>query len=256
MLSRILKDGVLKTDGSPFGWGWRPARTSACTLRSFSRLGAEENETRIAWITVRVMFVCLNQHGCREPTTKLQETKSIARIPGRICKQIATGLRVSWSDLLPGSSAMPGPGGSRSDPSEGVHRIEDLPRPRVRVPSRDGRRRPCPGYGHRSSRDGLGRRMIDECRTATALAKLARARLRRLGRRCGRYLRRCERWAWRRLWSSRTSGSRARRRARWDEGTVGTGRCRGRRTGFGRGRAERLSAERTSVKGRRPSWRY
>ncbi len=30
---------------------------------------------------------------------------------------------------------MPGPGEDRPDPSEGLNRIEDLPRPKVRVPS-------------------------------------------------------------------------------------------------------------------------
>jgi hypothetical protein len=38
---------------------------------------------------------------------------------------------------------MPGPGEYRPDPSEGITRIEDLPKPKVRCQSRNYRRQPC-----------------------------------------------------------------------------------------------------------------
>ena len=38
---------------------------------------------------------------------------------------------------------MPGPGEYRPDPSEGITRIEDWPKPKVRCQSRDYRRQPC-----------------------------------------------------------------------------------------------------------------
>ena len=49
---------------------------------------------------------------------------------------------------------MPGPSEYRSDPSEGIKRSEDLPKTKIRVQSRNYRRRPCPRCGHRSYRDG------------------------------------------------------------------------------------------------------
>ena len=39
---------------------------------------------------------------------------------------------------------MPGPGEYRPDPSEGITRVADLPKPKIRVRSRNYRRRPCP----------------------------------------------------------------------------------------------------------------
>ena len=39
---------------------------------------------------------------------------------------------------------MPGPGEYRPDPSQGITRIEDLPKPKIRCQSRNYRRRPCP----------------------------------------------------------------------------------------------------------------
>ena len=39
---------------------------------------------------------------------------------------------------------MPGPGQYRPDPTEGITRVEDLPRPNVSVRSRNYRRRRCP----------------------------------------------------------------------------------------------------------------
>jgi hypothetical protein len=38
---------------------------------------------------------------------------------------------------------MPGPGEYRPDPSEGIIRIEDLPKPKIRCQSRNYRRQPC-----------------------------------------------------------------------------------------------------------------
>ena len=42
---------------------------------------------------------------------------------------------------------MPGPGEYRPDPSQGITRIEDLPKPKIRCQSRNYRRRPCPRCG-------------------------------------------------------------------------------------------------------------
>ena len=57
---------------------------------------------------------------------------------------------------------MPGPGEYRPDPSEGINCIEDLPKPKIRVQSRNYRRRPCPRCGHRAYRDGTGRRTLHD----------------------------------------------------------------------------------------------
>ena len=43
---------------------------------------------------------------------------------------------------------MPGPGEYCPDPSQGITRIEDLPKPKLRCQSRNYRRRPCPRCGH------------------------------------------------------------------------------------------------------------
>ena len=51
---------------------------------------------------------------------------------------------------------MPGPGEYRPDPTEGITRIEDLPKPKVRFQSRNYRRRPCPHCGHSAYRDRPG----------------------------------------------------------------------------------------------------
>ena len=53
---------------------------------------------------------------------------------------------------------MPGPGQYRPDPTEGITRIDDLPRTKVACRSRNYRRRPCPRCGHSSYRDRLARR--------------------------------------------------------------------------------------------------
>ena len=57
---------------------------------------------------------------------------------------------------------MPGPGEYRPDPTEGIHRVEDLPKTKVRVRSRNYRRRPCPRCGHSAYRDRLARRTLHD----------------------------------------------------------------------------------------------
>ena len=57
---------------------------------------------------------------------------------------------------------MPGPGEYRPDPTEGITRIEDLPKPYFRGHSRNYRRRPCPCCGHSAYRDSLGRRTLHD----------------------------------------------------------------------------------------------
>jgi hypothetical protein len=57
---------------------------------------------------------------------------------------------------------MPGPGEYRPDPTIGITRAEDLPRPKVRIRSRSYRRRPCPQCGHSASRDRLVRRTLHD----------------------------------------------------------------------------------------------
>ena len=57
---------------------------------------------------------------------------------------------------------MPGPGEYRPDPTTGISRIEDLPKPKIRCQSRNYRRRPCPRCGHRAYRDRLVRRTLHD----------------------------------------------------------------------------------------------
>ena len=57
---------------------------------------------------------------------------------------------------------MPGPGEYRPDPTEGITRIEDLPKPKVRCQSRNYRRRPCPCCGHSAYRDRQFRRTLHD----------------------------------------------------------------------------------------------
>ena len=57
---------------------------------------------------------------------------------------------------------MPGPGEYRPDATEGITRIEHLPRPNVSLRSRNYRRRPCPRCGHNSYRDGTARRTLHD----------------------------------------------------------------------------------------------
>ena len=57
---------------------------------------------------------------------------------------------------------MPGPGEYRPDPTEGITRVDDLPKPKIRVRSRFYRRRPCPRCGHSSYRDRKFRRTLHD----------------------------------------------------------------------------------------------
>ena len=57
---------------------------------------------------------------------------------------------------------MPGPGEYRPDLTEGITRIEDLPKPKVRCQNRDYRRRPCPRCGHSAYRDRQFRRTLHD----------------------------------------------------------------------------------------------
>jgi hypothetical protein len=57
---------------------------------------------------------------------------------------------------------VPGPGEYRPDPTEGITRVVDLPKPNVSHRSRDYRRRPCPRCGRSSYRDGRGRRTLHD----------------------------------------------------------------------------------------------
>ena len=57
---------------------------------------------------------------------------------------------------------MPGPGESRPDPSQGITRIEDLPKPKIRCQSRNYRRRPCPRCGQEHYRDRRVRRTLHD----------------------------------------------------------------------------------------------
>ena len=57
---------------------------------------------------------------------------------------------------------MPGPGVYRPDPSQGITRIEDLPKPKVRCQSRNYRRRPCPRCGQSAYRDRRVRRTLHD----------------------------------------------------------------------------------------------
>ena len=57
---------------------------------------------------------------------------------------------------------MPGPGEYRPDSSQGITRIEDLPKPKVRCQSRNYRRRPCPRCGQSAYRDRRVRRTLHD----------------------------------------------------------------------------------------------
>jgi hypothetical protein len=57
---------------------------------------------------------------------------------------------------------VPGPGEYRADPTEGIHRIEDLPKTKVRCHSRNYRRRPCPRCGKSAYRDRTARRLLHD----------------------------------------------------------------------------------------------
>src|SRR3954462_13561379 len=57
---------------------------------------------------------------------------------------------------------MPGPGEYRPDSTEGITRIEDLPKANTSYRSRAYRRRPCPRCGHSSYRDRRARRSLHD----------------------------------------------------------------------------------------------
>jgi transposase len=57
---------------------------------------------------------------------------------------------------------VPGPGEYRPDSTEGITRIDDLPRPKVSLRSRNDRRRPCPRCGHSAYRDRTARRTLHD----------------------------------------------------------------------------------------------
>ena len=57
---------------------------------------------------------------------------------------------------------MPGVGEYRADTTEGITRIEDLPRPRIVRQSRNFKRRPCPVCGHGSYRNRQARRTLHD----------------------------------------------------------------------------------------------
>ena len=57
---------------------------------------------------------------------------------------------------------MPGPGEYRPDSTEGITRIEDLPKPKIRCQTRNYRRRLCPQCGHSAYRDRKVRRTLHD----------------------------------------------------------------------------------------------
>src|ERR1700739_593480 len=57
---------------------------------------------------------------------------------------------------------MPGPGEYRPDPTVGIARTEYWPKAKVRIQSRNYRRRPCPRCGHSAYRDRRGRRTLHD----------------------------------------------------------------------------------------------
>ncbi len=57
---------------------------------------------------------------------------------------------------------MPGPGEYLPDATEGITRVEDLPKPKVIQRSRDFRRQLCPTCGHSSYRDRRARRVLHD----------------------------------------------------------------------------------------------
>ena len=57
---------------------------------------------------------------------------------------------------------MPGPGEYRPDPTEGITRIGDLPKPKIPCQSRRYGRRPCARCGHSAYRDRQVRRTLHD----------------------------------------------------------------------------------------------
>src|SRR5512135_838755 len=99
----------------------------------------------------------------RKEEAKLQGIyETIARKSGHSGEQFATAGRISWEIPSPRSSTVPGPGEYRPDATEGITRIDDLPKPNISLRSRNYRRRPCPRCGHSSYRDSRGRRTLHD----------------------------------------------------------------------------------------------
>ena len=57
---------------------------------------------------------------------------------------------------------MPGPGEYLPDATEGITRVEDLPKPKVVLRSRDFRKRPCRRCGHSAYRHRQGKRVLHD----------------------------------------------------------------------------------------------
>lgn len=57
---------------------------------------------------------------------------------------------------------MPGPGEYLPDETEGITRVEDLPKPKIIERSRNFQRQPCPHCGHSSYRDRQATRMLHD----------------------------------------------------------------------------------------------
>jgi len=57
---------------------------------------------------------------------------------------------------------MPGPGEYVPDATEGIKRVEDLPKPKIIRRKRDHRRQPCPHCGHRAYRDRRAQRVLHD----------------------------------------------------------------------------------------------
>ena len=57
---------------------------------------------------------------------------------------------------------MPGPGEYLPDATEGITRVEDLPKPKVILRSRDFRKRSCPRCGHKAYRHHQGKRVLHD----------------------------------------------------------------------------------------------
>ena len=57
---------------------------------------------------------------------------------------------------------MPGPGEYLPDATEGITRVEDLPKPKIIKRSRNYRRQPCPQCGHSSYRHRRARRVLHD----------------------------------------------------------------------------------------------
>ncbi len=63
---------------------------------------------------------------------------------------------------------MTGPGEYVPDVTEGITRVEDLPKPRIERHSRNWQARPCRRCGHRAGRYGVGSRTLHDLGDARA----------------------------------------------------------------------------------------